>query len=140
MQKQKSSEEIVMQDMRLMKSTDPEIADYDVCMEKVLTLKLLGKLKNTYADASAAEVKKVVDPKSSIIPSKAKTFEGGEIKEGSGDNIKGETADRQLIKENLVNMFSKNLFQTWWSDQLDKVVANTVQILLPLRWEQRVLN
>ena len=112
-----------------MKSTDPQrIADYDAEHgEGAYAKKLLGKLKNTYADASAAEVKKVVDPKSSIIPSKAKTFEGGEIKEGSGDNIKGETADRQLIKgEPGEYVFPKESVQKLGGpDQLDKVVANT---------------
>ena len=62
-----------------------------------------------------------------IIPSKAKTFEGGEIKEGSGDNIKGETADRQLIKgEPGEYVLPKESVQKLGGpDQLDKVVANT---------------
>jgi len=126
---QQKKESINARHAQLMKSTDPQrIADYDAKHgEGAYAKKLLGKLKNTYADASAAEVKKVVDPKSSIIPSKAKTFEGGEIKEGSGDNIKGETADRQLIKgEPGEYVFPKESVQKLGGpDQLDKVVANT---------------
>ena len=126
---QQKKESINARHAQLMKSTDPQrISDYDAKYgEGAYAKKLLGKLKNTYADASAAEVKKVVDPKSSIIPSKAKTFEGGEIKEGSGDNIKGETADRQLIKgEPGEYVFPKESVQKLGGpDQLDKVVANT---------------
>ena len=59
-----------------MKSTDPQrIADYDAEHgEGAYAKKLLGKLKNTYADASAAEVKKVVDPKSSYNSIKSKNI------------------------------------------------------------------
>jgi len=128
---QQKKESINARHAQLMKSTDPQrIADYDAKNgEGAYAKKLLSKLKSTYADASASEVKKAVnyDPKSPIIPSKAKTFEGGEIKEGSGDNIKGETADRQLIKgEPGEYVFPKESVQKLGGpDQLDKVVANT---------------
>ena len=128
---QEKKESINARHAQLMKSTDPQrISDYDAEHgEGAYAKKLLSKLKSTYADASAAEVKKAVnyDPKSPIIPSKAKTFEGGEIKEGSGDNIKGETADRQLIKgEPGEYVFPKESVQKLGGpDQLDKVVANT---------------
>ena len=126
---QQKKESINARHAQLMKSTDPQrIADYDAKHgEGAYAKKLLGKLKNTYADASAAEVKKVVDPKSSIIPSKAKTFVSGEIKEGSGQNLQGETADRQLIKaEPGEYMLPKESVQKLGGpDQIDKVVANT---------------
>ena len=128
---QEKKESINARHAQLMKSTDPQrISDYDAEHgEGAYAKKLLGKLKSTYADASASEVKKAVnyDPKSPIIPSKAKTFEGGEIKEGSGDNVKGETADRQLIKgEPGEYVLPKESVQKLGGpDQLDKVVANT---------------
>lgn len=83
---------------QLMKSTDPQrIADYDAKNgEGAYSKKLLGKLKNTYVDASDAEMKKIVGK--DMIKSKAKTFVAGKVNENSGIDIPGGTADRQLIK------------------------------------------
>ena len=75
---QEKKESINARHAQLMKSTDPQrIADYDAKNgEGAYAKKLLGKLKNTYADASAAEVKKAVnyDPKSSYNSIKSKNL------------------------------------------------------------------
>ena len=128
---QKKKESVDARHAQLMKSTDPQkISNYDAEHgEGAYSKKLLGKLKNTYADASAAEMKKAVnfDPKSPIIPSKAKTFVAGEVKENSGQDLKGKTADRQRIdaEPGEYVLPKESVQKLGGPDKIDNVVAKT---------------
>ena len=127
----KKKESVDARHAQLMKSTDPQkISNYDAEHgEGAYSKKLLGKLKNTYADASAAEMKKAVnfDPKSPIIPSKAKTFVAGEVKENSGQDLKGKTADRQRIdaEPGEYVLPKESVQKLGGPDKIDNVVAKT---------------